>query len=117
VTYGEGLAQRVRDAAPEGVSAAVDYVGTDEAFAVSGELVADASRIASNVDPQAVGEVGGRYAFVRPQSEDLRELSELVDEGRLRIEVQATYALSDAARAHEESQAGHVRGKLVLEID
>ncbi|MBU1586659.1 MAG: alcohol dehydrogenase catalytic domain-containing protein, partial [Actinobacteria bacterium] len=34
VAYGEGLADRIRAAAPHGVTAAVDTVGTDEALAV-----------------------------------------------------------------------------------
>lgn len=116
VSYGDGLAERVADAAPDGLSAAVDYVGTDEAFAVSARLVADPARISSNVDPEAVAEVGGRYCFVRPQADDLAHLSKLVDSGELRIEVQQTYALTDAAAALEESRDGHVRGKLALTI-
>ena len=46
-TYGEGLADRVRGLAPNGVDAAIDCVGTDEAVDVSLELVADRDRIAS----------------------------------------------------------------------
>jgi NADPH:quinone reductase-like Zn-dependent oxidoreductase len=38
VSYGPGLLERVRDAAPNGVSAAVDFVGTDEALDTSVEL-------------------------------------------------------------------------------
>ena len=45
VSYGNGLAERVRAAAPQGVDAALDTVGTDEAIDVSLELVADRSRI------------------------------------------------------------------------
>src|SRR5690349_14166330 len=44
VRYGDGLAERVRDLAPEGVAAAVDAVGTDEALDVSPELVPDRTR-------------------------------------------------------------------------
>jgi NADPH:quinone reductase-like Zn-dependent oxidoreductase len=116
VTYGDGLVERVRQVAPDGVSASVDYVGTDEAFDASAQLVGDAQRIVSNVDPVAVAKVGGRYSFVRPQADDLAELSRLVDQGAIRIEVQETFALSDAAQAHRTSQDGHVRGKLVLEV-
>ena len=47
VTYGEGLAERVRALAPRGVNAAIDTVGSDEAVDVSLELVPDKSRIAS----------------------------------------------------------------------
>jgi len=45
VTCGGGLEQRVREAAPEGVVAALDCVGTDEAVDVSLALVADRDRI------------------------------------------------------------------------
>ncbi|WP_457205368.1 zinc-binding dehydrogenase, partial [Nocardioides sp. P5_C9_2] len=45
VAYGDGLEQRVREAAPEGVVAALDCVGTDEAIDVSLALVADRGRI------------------------------------------------------------------------
>jgi NADPH:quinone reductase-like Zn-dependent oxidoreductase len=116
VTYGDGLVERVRQVAPDGVSASVDYVGTDEAFAASAQLVEDAARIVSNVDPVAVGKVGGRYSFVRPQADDLAELSRQVDQGAIRIEIQQAFPLSDAADAHRLSQDGHVRGKLVLAV-
>src|SRR6516162_4967587 len=45
VAYGPGLADRVRAAAPGGVDAALDLVGTDEAMEVSLGLVADRDRI------------------------------------------------------------------------
>jgi NADPH:quinone reductase-like Zn-dependent oxidoreductase len=51
VAYGPGLAGRVRDAAPPGISAAVDFAGTDEALDVSLELAADRARIASITGP------------------------------------------------------------------
>lgn len=47
VAYGPGLADRVRALAPEGVDAAIDAAGTDEAIDVSVELVADRSRVAT----------------------------------------------------------------------
>lgn len=116
VSYGEGLVERVRDVAPSGVTAAVDYIGSQEAFSASVELVDQRARIVSNVDPSAIADVGGRYCFVRPQADDLAELSREVDAGRVHVEVQQVLPLADAARAHEISQSGHVRGKLVLEV-
>ncbi len=49
VAYGDGLADRVRAAAPGGVNAAVDFAGTDEAVDVSVAVVPDRSRIATLV--------------------------------------------------------------------
>ena len=47
VTYGEGLEDRVRALAPDGVDAAIDTVGTDEAIDVSLALVGDPRRVVS----------------------------------------------------------------------
>ncbi len=47
VTYGDGLADRVRALAPDGIDVALDLVGTDEAMDVSLALVADRARIAT----------------------------------------------------------------------
>src|ERR1700691_5279849 len=57
-TYGEGLAERVRALAPDGVDAAIDCVGSDEAVDVSLELVADRDRIASIAAFSRGAEVG-----------------------------------------------------------
>jgi D-arabinose 1-dehydrogenase-like Zn-dependent alcohol dehydrogenase len=43
----------------------------------------------------------------------LTEAADLAERGLLRLEVQA-FPLADIASAHELSQRGHVRGKLVL---
>ena len=47
VAYGPGLQERVRKAAPDGVDAAIDTVGVDEAIDVSLALVSDRRRIVS----------------------------------------------------------------------
>ena len=47
VTYGPGLADRVRAVAPGGVDAAIDAIGSDEAIDASLELVSDPARIAT----------------------------------------------------------------------
>ncbi|TWE22678.1 NADPH:quinone reductase-like Zn-dependent oxidoreductase [Prauserella muralis] len=114
VTYGDGLAARVRELAPGGVDAALDFVGGD-AVEVSRELVRDASRIASITDPQ-VAESGGQYVWVRPSVADLTELGRLADEGALTVPVETTLPLAEAAEAWRQSQSGRTRGKLVLTV-
>jgi NADPH:quinone reductase-like Zn-dependent oxidoreductase len=47
----------------------------------------------------------------------LEQIAELVDSGEVRVEVAETFSLSDTPRAHELSEDGHVRGKLVLTLD
>lgn len=113
VTYGPGLVEAVRALAPDGVDAAVDYVG-GEAIQQSAELTEDPTRTASNVDPGAVRAVGGLYCFVRPDAAELAQLAAMVDEGVLRVSVQQTFPLEQAADAMRLLEGGHVRGKLVL---
>ena len=113
--YGEGLVDAVRALVPDGVDAAVDYVGGD-AIGQSAALAKDPARTASNVDPTAVAEVGGVYCFVRPDSAQLAALVAMLEDGTLRVEVQQVLPLEDAAEAHRVLEDGHVRGKLVLEV-
>jgi NADPH:quinone reductase-like Zn-dependent oxidoreductase len=122
VRYGDGLAGRVRELAPDGVTAAVDAVGTDEALDVSLELVPDRTRIATVANfsrgPQAGVAVLGGGPGADPGTE-LRNaarlrLTALVEAGRLEVVVARTYPLAEVAAAHREGMAGHSHGKLVL---
>jgi NADPH:quinone reductase-like Zn-dependent oxidoreductase len=54
--------------------------------------------------------------LVRPSGKDLAYLCQLADEGKLRPTVSLTFSLDRAAKAHEASESGHTRGKIVLEI-
>jgi NADPH:quinone reductase-like Zn-dependent oxidoreductase len=56
------------------------------------------------------------YVFMQPDARELTEIARLVDAGHVRPVVAEVLPLSDARKAHELSQAGHVRGKLVLEV-
>ncbi|NNU28369.1 NADP-dependent oxidoreductase [Isoptericola sediminis] len=115
VTYGDGLADRVRALAPEGVDVALDYVGGD-AVAISADVLAPGGTISSIADPAARDEHGGQYVWVRPSTEDLAELGALIDEGTVGVEVAEIYELADAAAAHRASETGHVRGKIVVKV-
>ena len=115
VTYGDGLVERVRALAPEGVTAVLDLVGGD-ALEVSPELLAPGGRLASVLDPGRVRELGGRYLFVRPDGAQLAELARLVDDGRLIVPLERTFPLEQAGEAQQLQEGGHVHGKLALEI-
>ena len=116
VTYGEGIRTRLGTVAPAGVDAVIDFVG-GEALKLSFGLVADPARVVSIVDAATVLGNGGRYVFVRPDAVMLTELSRLVEAGVLRVVVADSYPLDRAADAHSRVEAGHVRGKIVLEVD
>ena len=57
-----------------------------------------------------------RRVVVRSNADALAELSRMVDEGRLSVPVAEVLPLEEAARAHELSEGGRVRGKLVLSV-
>ena len=114
VEYGEGLAERVRSLAPEGVDVVLDLVGGD-ALEVSPGLVKDVGRLVSVVDAATALRLGGQYHFVAPDVDDLAELARLADDGKLRPHVDARYDLVDVQKAVEHAERGGFRGKIVLE--
>ncbi|MER8235261.1 NADP-dependent oxidoreductase [Streptomyces sp. NPDC094049] len=116
VTYGEGLADRVRALAPQGVTAVLDCIG-GEALDVSVALVEDRARIATLVDFGRVEELGVRAVFSQRSAERLRELTEVYGRNRLRVEISRVLPLDAAADAHRDVETGHVRGKVVLSVD
>ncbi|MCF3129930.1 NADP-dependent oxidoreductase [Streptomyces olivochromogenes] len=115
VTYGGGLAERVRGLAPEGVDAAFDTIGGDT-MKTSANLLAPEGRLASIADPDVVS-YGGRYCFVRPDVEDLRRLSELAEQGVVSVHVSETFPLERTADAQRLNQEGRTRGKIVVTVD
>lgn len=125
VTYGPGLVERVGALAPEGITVALDAVGTDEALDASVALVADRDRIATVVrgaDAPRWGIrafAGGSLVPLTDQEKSWRDdatgiVAELAAAGRFDIEISRTFSLEQAAEAQRESEAGHVRGKLVI---
>ncbi|MBD7949027.1 NADP-dependent oxidoreductase [Oerskovia rustica] len=115
VTYGDGLAERVRALAPEGVDVVLDYIG-GEALATTPDVLRDGGTVASVVDAAARDELGGHYVWVRPDVDGLTELARLADAGQLTVDVAEVYDLADTAKAHEASRTGHVRGKVVITV-
>jgi NADPH:quinone reductase-like Zn-dependent oxidoreductase len=57
------------------------------------------------------------FVFMVPNASQLAEIAKLVDSGKLKPVVETVLPLSDARRAHELSQTGHTRGKIVLRVD
>lgn len=115
VTYGPGLDGRVTESAPEGIGAALDFVGGAEAVDTSLRLLDRADRFASIVEAEAA-EKGGHYVWVRPDPADLTALAGLADAGKLTVPVARVLPLAEAAEAWRLSAEGHTRGKLVLSV-
>jgi NADPH:quinone reductase-like Zn-dependent oxidoreductase len=108
------VAEGARELVPDGVDVVFDLYG-DERL---GDAVRDEGRLVSIAAPPSYAERGvvSSYVFVRPDGEQLEELAALADDGRLLVDIAEVLPLENAARAHELSEAGHVRGKLVLRV-
>ncbi len=112
VTYGDGLADRVRELAPDGVDAVVDCVGgvLEQTLAV----LTDGGRHVSIADPTVV-EQQGRWVWVRPDGARLESLLERVADGRLTVDIDSIYPLEKSVEAMEHNQRG-ARGKILIDL-
>jgi NADPH:quinone reductase-like Zn-dependent oxidoreductase len=113
-----GVPERVRELTHGGADAAFELFGgeaREQAFAAlrrGGRLVSIAAP-----PPEPREHCAVHYEYVRPSGYDLGEhIAPLVDVGRLRPHIQATYPLERAAEAMRRLEEGHVRGKLVLTV-
>ncbi|MGW7098669.1 NADP-dependent oxidoreductase [Streptomyces sp. NPDC054838] len=113
VLYGEGVAGRIRELAPEGVDAGLDFFG--DGIELLQSLVKKRDRVVSLVDPDGAAK-GAHRPWTRPDSADLAFLAGLADAGKLKVNVAHALPLEEAARAWELSATGRIRGKIVLTV-
>lgn len=116
VTYGEGLEERVREAAPQGIDAALDAAG-EEALRASVNLVADKKRIGTLVAFELSPKLGTVAIRSKRSAARLTELTRLYEQGLLQVFISEVFPLQDAHLAHKAVETGHVRGKVVLAIE
>ncbi|MCS0500087.1 quinone oxidoreductase family protein [Protaetiibacter mangrovi] len=126
VSYGEGLVERVRAVAPDGVDAALDAAGTDEAIEASLELTGDPARVGTIVRGadaprwgiHAWG--GGSAVPLTPEqsawrAEGIRLAVERAAAGEFDVEIARTLPLDRAADAQRMIEDGSApRGKIIL---
>jgi NADPH2:quinone reductase len=116
----DDLAGQVAARFPDGVDVVLDAIG-GEPLAASAALVKPGGVIVSVVDTLDAGAVrprGVRFERISsaPSGEQLAVFAAHAGRKTLRPHVQTIFPLAEAARAQEESRAGHVRGKLVLAL-
>lgn len=122
VAYGDGLEQRVRALAPDGLTAALDCIGTAEALAVSVALLDDVRHLATIANAAEVLAAGGQALGGGPGADPgtavrnaaRAELIGLADRGDLRVVVARTFPLDSLGEALTVLQSGHPGGKLAL---
>ncbi len=60
--------------------------------------------------------IHGSSLSVAPNSQELTEITKLIEEKKIKVIVSQTFPLSDAAKAQEQAATGHTRGKIVLKV-
>ena len=114
IAYGEGVADRIRQAAPK-VDAFIDTFGGGYV-----QLALDLGVEPSRVDTIANFDAVARYGVkadgnaVGASTAVLAELAGLIDAGELEIPIAATFPLARVQDAFRLLAGGHVHGKIVL---
>jgi NADPH:quinone reductase-like Zn-dependent oxidoreductase len=115
VLYGDGLEERVHELAPEGVDAVLDASGRGE-LGLSVELAGGPERVLT-IAAQDAAEHGVRFHAGGGGGDTVAALQEvfaLIAAGRFVLPIAATFPLEGVGRALQQSETGHVRGKLVI---
>lgn len=116
VSYGDGVAERIREAAEGNLDAFIDTFGGGYVQLAIEELGVAPDRVDTIIDWGAAEKYGakvdGSMAGSRP--EVLAELAGLIERGELEIPIAATYPLEQVREAFRELEQRHTRGKIVL---
>ncbi|WCC79696.1 NADP-dependent oxidoreductase [Cutibacterium equinum] len=114
-TYGPGLVDRVRELAPNGVTAALDFHGADTAEAA----------VTLGVSPERIGVIAGGDDYpagvretgaARATEGALARIADLVAQGDVMLPIEQVFSLDDIQDAVALLRGGHVRGKVIVRI-
>jgi NADPH:quinone reductase-like Zn-dependent oxidoreductase len=102
------------------VDVVLDTIGSDTQVRSFGVLRKDGFlvSIVELPSPELTTQHGVRSAMLpaQPNAAQLNEITELIDSGKLKPFVETVLPLSEARQAHEMSQSGRTRGKIVLQV-
>ncbi len=115
VAYGDGLAQRLRDAAPDGIDAFIDLYGP-QYVRLALELGVPKDRIDTIIAFDLAEEVGVKAegSMHASTAEVLTSMADLVASGVIEIPIARVYRLAQVREAFEDLDRRHTRGKIVL---
>ena len=106
--------------AVSGVDVAFDTVGGDTTQALVPTLRDGGILVTiANAPPEEAARARGARAellVMSPSSEQLARIGELVAGGEVRVEISEVLPLTEVQQAHELSESGHTRGKIVLTV-
>jgi NADPH:quinone reductase-like Zn-dependent oxidoreductase len=113
VTYGEGVADRIRQAADNHLDAFIDTFGADY-IELALSLGVRPERIDTTINFAAVEKYGVQARLNPRNVDDLAELAALISQGALEIPIARVYPLVEVQAAFRELEQRHTLGKIVL---
>ncbi len=116
VSYGDGVEDRIRAAAPGGtVNAFIDTVGGDY-VQIALDLGVAPDRVDTIANFTAVEKFGVKAEgnAAGASTANLADLAKLIAAGEIEVPIAATYPLDQVQDAYRELAAGHTHGKIVL---
>lgn len=117
VNYGDGLADRLRSAAPDGrVDAFLDFFGGGYVELAITELGIAPERIDTIIDFPALERFGVKFVGNQDGADAavLAELAALIAAGQLEVPIAEVIPLDEVQRAYSTLERRHTRGKIVL---
>ncbi|MGW6279959.1 NADP-dependent oxidoreductase [Kribbella sp. NPDC055071] len=118
VEYGDGLVDRVRAVAPQGIDAVFDTAGQG-GLQESIELRGGTNRIVTIADfaAQGIGVAISSGSSATPEqiAAGLSSQLQAAADGKLQVRIAETFSFADAAKAQELSESGHAKGKIVVQ--
>ncbi len=116
VAYGDGLPERLRELAPDGVDAALDASGHGELPAAI-ELAGGTQRVLSIASSAEAAELGVTFHAGGGGEQTITHVQDvipLIEAGKISFPVAGVYALEQLGEALRESEHGRPAGKLVI---
>ena len=115
VSYGDGIADRLRGAAPDGIDAFIDLFGP-QYVQLAADLGVAPGRIETIIARDKAAELGAKAEGSADASTTgvLSQMAGLVASGQIEIPIAATYPLEQVRDAFAELEQRHTHGKIVL---
>ena len=85
------------------------------------DVLKEGGRLITVLAPEYVAEAKAKKVHLigftaQSKANQLKEIGDMIDNGKVKPIVETIYTLTDARKAHIESENGHTRGKIVLQV-
>ena len=111
----QDIGEAVKQIYPEGVDLIFDCT-SGESLQQSLKSLKDSGKLVSilNQGEDLDKKIDFEFVFVEPNAKQLEHFRQLVEDGKIRVEIKKTYPLEKAAEALEQIQSLHTTGKIVV---